>query len=95
MIKQTVEEFQPYNDALINSPLGKELKVRDVDTTAIIPGQVPSSKSDLAKDKVGDPRYVDANKLPYMRLVVCLLYVMTCTRPDISFPTAVISRFVL
>ena len=27
-----------------------------------------------------------------MRLVVCLLYVMTCTRPDISFPTTVISR---
>ena len=78
---------------LINSPLGKKLKVRDVDTTAIIAGQVPSSKSDLAKDKVGDPRYVDASKLPYMRLVVCLLYVMTCTRPDISFPTTVISRF--
>ena len=59
-------------------------KVRDVEITPIIPGQVPSSKSDLAKDKVGDPRYVDASKLPYMRLVVCLLYVMTCTRPDIS-----------
>ena len=36
---------------------------------------------------------MDANKLPYKRLVVCLLYVMTCTRPDISFPTTVISRF--
>ena len=70
-----------------------EPKVRDVEITPIIPGQVPSSKSDLAKDKVGDPRYVDASKLPYMRLVVCLLYVMTCTRPDISFPTTVISRF--
>ena len=55
---------------LINSPLGKKLKVRDVDTTAIIAGQVPSSKSELAEDKVGDPRYVDASKLPYMRLVV-------------------------
>ena len=70
-----------------------ELKVRDVEITPITPGQVPSSKSDSAKDKVGDLRYVNANKLPYMLLVVCLLYVMTCTRPDISFPTTVIFRF--
>ena len=46
----------------------------------MIPGQVLSSQSDLAEDKVGDPRYLDASKLPYMRLVGCLLYVMTCTR---------------
>ena len=42
MIKKIVEEFQPYNDALINSPLGKELKVRDVETTPMISGQVLS-----------------------------------------------------
>ena len=30
MIKKIVDEFQPYNDALINSPLGKELKVKEV-----------------------------------------------------------------
>ena len=64
-----------------------------METTPIIPGQVPYSKTDLAEDKVGDPRYVDASKLPYMRLVGCLLCVMTCTRPDNSFPTTVISRF--
>ena len=39
MIKQIVEEIQPYNDTLINSSLGQELKVRDVETTPIIPGQ--------------------------------------------------------
>jgi Reverse transcriptase (RNA-dependent DNA polymerase) len=71
MIKKIAEEFQPYNDALINSPLGKELKVRDVETTPMIPGQVLFSKSDLAEDKVGDPRYVDASKLLHMRLVGC------------------------
>ena len=59
----------------------------------MVPGQVLSSQSDLAEDKVGDPRHVDASKLPYMRLVGCLLYVMTCTRPDISFSTTVVLRF--
>jgi hypothetical protein len=59
----------------------------------MIPGQVLSFLSDLAEDKVGDPHYVDTSKLPFMRLVGCLLYVMTCTRPDISLPTTVISRF--
>ena len=93
MIKKIVDEFQPYNDALINSPLGKELKFKDIETTPMVPGQVLSSQSDLAEDKVGDPRHVVASKLPYMRLVGCLLYVMTCTRPDISFPTTVVSRF--
>ena len=58
----------------------------------MIPGQVLFFYSDLAEDKVGDPHYVDTSKLSFMRLVVCLLYVMTCTRPDISFPTTVISR---
>jgi Reverse transcriptase (RNA-dependent DNA polymerase) len=43
MIKKIVEEFQLYNNALINSPLGKKLKVRDVETTPMIPGQVLSS----------------------------------------------------
>ena len=43
----------------------------------MIPGQVLFFKSDLAEDKVGDPRYVDASKLPYVRLVGCLLYVKT------------------
>jgi Reverse transcriptase (RNA-dependent DNA polymerase) len=69
----------------INRPLGKELKVKFVETTPMIPGQVLSSQSDLAENKVRDPRYVNASKLPYMHLVRCLLYVMTCTRPDISF----------
>ena len=85
--------FQPYNNALINSSLGKKLKVRVVETTPMIPAQALSSMSDLAKDKIGNPRYVYASKLPHMRLVGCLLYAMTCTRPDISFPTTVIFRF--
>jgi len=42
MIKKIVDEFQPYNDALINSPLGKELKVKEVESTPMIPGQVLS-----------------------------------------------------
>ena len=49
--------------------------------------------SDLAEDKIGNPRYVYASKLPHMRLVGCLLYAMTFTRPDISLPTTVIFRF--
>jgi Reverse transcriptase (RNA-dependent DNA polymerase) len=64
IVKKIVEEFQPYNDALINSPLGKVLKVRDVESTPMIPGQVLYSQSDLAENKVGDPRYLDASKLP-------------------------------
>jgi Reverse transcriptase (RNA-dependent DNA polymerase) len=46
-IIKLVAKFQPYNNALINSLSGKELKVRAVETTSMIPGQVLSSKSDL------------------------------------------------
>jgi hypothetical protein len=53
----------------------------------------PHIQRNLAENMVGDPRYVNASKLPYMRLVGFLLYVMTCTIPDIFFPTTVISRF--
>jgi hypothetical protein len=93
MIIKIVTEFQPYNDVLLQSDRGKEMKVRDVETTPMVPGLVLSSASDLPEDKIGDPLHVDVSKLPYMRLVGCLLYVMTCTRPDISFATTVISRF--
>jgi len=93
MIIKIVTEFQPYNDVLLQSDRGKEMKVRDVETTPMVPGLVLSSASDLPEDKIGDPLHVDVSKLPYMRLVGYLLYVMTCTRPDISFATTVISRF--
>ena len=84
MIIKIVTEFQPYNDVLLQSDRGKEMKVRDVETTPMVPGLVLSSASDLPEDKIGDPLHVDVSKLPYMRLVGCLLYVMTCTRPVIS-----------
>jgi hypothetical protein len=41
-IIKLVAKFQPYNNALINSLSGKELKVRAVETTSMIPGQVLS-----------------------------------------------------
>ncbi|CAI7921282.1 unnamed protein product [Closterium sp. NIES-54] len=31
---------------------------------------------------------------PYAELVGCLMYPMTCTRPDLAFPLSVLSRFV-
>ncbi|CAI7855912.1 unnamed protein product [Closterium sp. NIES-54] len=31
---------------------------------------------------------------PYAELVGCLVYLMTCTRPDLAFPLSVLSRFV-
>ncbi|CAI5959473.1 unnamed protein product [Closterium sp. NIES-65] len=31
---------------------------------------------------------------PYPELVVCLMYLITCTRPDLAYPLSVISRFV-
>ncbi|CAI7849391.1 unnamed protein product [Closterium sp. NIES-53] len=31
---------------------------------------------------------------PYAKLVGCLMYLMTCTRPDLAFPLSVLSRFV-
>ncbi|CAI7895344.1 unnamed protein product [Closterium sp. NIES-54] len=31
---------------------------------------------------------------PYADLVGCLMYMMTCTRPDLAFPLSVLSRFV-
>ncbi|CAI7874628.1 unnamed protein product [Closterium sp. NIES-54] len=32
---------------------------------------------------------------PYAELVGCLMYLMTCTRPDLAFPLSVLSRFVV
>ncbi|CAI7868776.1 unnamed protein product [Closterium sp. NIES-53] len=31
---------------------------------------------------------------PYAELVVCLMYLMTCTRPDLAFPLSILSHFV-
>ncbi|CAI7782131.1 unnamed protein product [Closterium sp. NIES-54] len=31
---------------------------------------------------------------PYAELVGCLIYLMTCTRPDLAFPLSVLSRFI-
>ncbi|CAI7845321.1 unnamed protein product [Closterium sp. NIES-53] len=31
---------------------------------------------------------------PYVELVGCLMYLITCTRPDLAFPLSVLSRFV-
>ncbi|CAI7857585.1 unnamed protein product [Closterium sp. NIES-54] len=31
---------------------------------------------------------------PYVELVGCLMYLMTCTQPDLAFPLSVLSRFV-
>ncbi|CAI7783913.1 unnamed protein product [Closterium sp. NIES-53] len=31
---------------------------------------------------------------PYAKLVGCLMYLMTCTQPDLAFPLSVLSRFV-
>ncbi|CAI5490628.1 unnamed protein product [Closterium sp. Naga37s-1] len=31
---------------------------------------------------------------PYAELVGCLMYLMTCTRPDLAFPLSILSRFV-
>ena len=67
------------------------LLLRDVETTPMVPGLILLSVSDLPEDKTGNPLYLDTCKLSYTSLVVCLLYVMTCTRPDISCATVVIS----
>ncbi|CAI5992785.1 unnamed protein product [Closterium sp. NIES-64] len=32
---------------------------------------------------------------PYTELVGCLMYLMTCTRPDLAFPLSILSRFVV
>jgi hypothetical protein len=81
--------------SLLQNTRGKELKIRDVEATPMISGQVLASVSDLSEDKVENPFYVDDSKLPYKCLVGCLLYVMTCTRTDIYFATTVISRFMI
>ncbi|CAI7854849.1 unnamed protein product [Closterium sp. NIES-53] len=31
---------------------------------------------------------------PYVELVGCLMYLMTCTRPDLAFPLSILARFV-
>ncbi|CAI7779419.1 unnamed protein product [Closterium sp. NIES-54] len=31
---------------------------------------------------------------PYTKLVGCLMYLMTCTRPDLAFPLSILARFV-
>ncbi|CAI7901828.1 unnamed protein product [Closterium sp. NIES-54] len=31
---------------------------------------------------------------PYAKLVGCLMYLMTCTRPDLTFPLSILARFV-
>ncbi|CAI7885434.1 unnamed protein product [Closterium sp. NIES-53] len=31
---------------------------------------------------------------PYLELVDCLMYLMTCTRPDLAYPLSVLARFV-
>ena len=67
------------------------MKVRDVETTPMIPGLILFSVLDLPEHKIGNPLYLNTCKLFHMSLVVCLLYVMTCTRPDISCAIAVTS----
>ncbi|CAI7792758.1 unnamed protein product [Closterium sp. NIES-53] len=32
---------------------------------------------------------------PYLELVGCLMYLMTCTRPDLAYPLSVLARFVV
>ncbi|CAI7903143.1 unnamed protein product [Closterium sp. NIES-53] len=32
---------------------------------------------------------------PYAKLVGCLMYLMTCTRPDLAFPLSILARFVV
>ena len=93
MTEKIVSEFDTFNYELLNSRRGKSLKARDIEVTPMIPGQVLSSTSDLPEDQLGNEMYVDVSKLPYMRLVGCLLYLMTCTRPDISFATTAVSRY--
>jgi hypothetical protein len=93
MTEKIVSEFDTFNYELLNSRRGKSLKARDIEVTPMIPGQVLSSTSDLPEDQLGNEMYVDVAKLPYMRLVGCLLYLMTCTRPDISFATTAVSRY--
>ena len=66
------------------------LLLRDVETTSMVPGLILLSVLDLSEDKTGNPLYLDTCKLFYTSLVVCLLYVMTCTRPGISYATVVI-----
>ncbi|CAI7729440.1 unnamed protein product, partial [Closterium sp. NIES-53] len=34
------------------------------------------------------------NSGPYTELVGCLMYLMTCTRPDLAFPLSILARFV-
>ncbi|CAI7849227.1 unnamed protein product [Closterium sp. NIES-54] len=31
---------------------------------------------------------------PYPELVGCLIYLMTCTRPDLAYPLSILSRYV-
>ncbi|CAI7876953.1 unnamed protein product [Closterium sp. NIES-53] len=32
---------------------------------------------------------------PYLELVVCLMYLMTCTRPDLAYPLSILARYVV
>ena len=93
MTQKIVTEFDKYNVPLVNSARGKSLGLKHIEALPMTPGLVLGSTSSLPEDEVGSPEYVDVSKLPYMRLVGCVLYLMTCTRPDISLATTSVSRF--
>lgn len=42
---------------------------------------------------VRDEEHLDTVKYPYSELVRRLLYLTTCTRPDLSFTVGVLSRY--
>ncbi|CAI7857027.1 unnamed protein product [Closterium sp. NIES-54] len=64
--------------------VASEANTADIFTKAVPPGFPTSPPSDESLELSG----------PYPELVVCLMYLMTCTRPDLAYPLSLLARYV-
>ncbi|CAI7919706.1 unnamed protein product [Closterium sp. NIES-54] len=72
-------------------------------TLATEPSQVAASAQSVSSSASGSARHLLSAPPsdepvepsgPYPELVVCLMYLMTCTRPDLAYPLNILARFV-
>ena len=93
MISKIVAEFEMYNNELVNSFRGKDLGCKAIEPLPMAEGLSLSNEPRLPEDNSESAKYIDVADLPYMRLIGSLLYLMTCTRPDIAYAVTTLSRF--
>jgi hypothetical protein len=53
----------------------------------------PASKGVILEKAAGDAQLLDQEHTPYSQLVGALLYLQSCTRPDITQAVCVLARF--